>query len=76
MLTLKAIWAGLTSFFDGLSRLFKYLSDKQLISSGEAISNARQKTETLETIKDVTRPITDSDRERVWSRLQAERGKE
>lgn len=58
-----------------LSSVFGYLRERQLIEAGKKEAQGEQDRATLETIKAVHAPITDDDRERVWSRLQAERDK-
>lgn len=70
---IAGIIAAIKAFFSAIGELFGWLDRKQLLEAGRAEQAGEQSRETLETAKAVHAPITDDERERVWSRLQKQR---
>jgi len=60
--------------FGALGAIFGYFRDRQLIDAGKAEQANANAQATLDTIAKVAVPITDTDRRRVWDRLQAKYG--
>ena len=60
--------------FGALGAIFGYFRDRQLIDAGKAEQALENAQETVDVIARVAVPITDSDRRRVWDRLQAKYG--
>lgn len=57
-----------------LGAIFGYFKDRQLIDAGKAEQANANAQATLDTVAKANAPITDADRERVWTRLQAKYG--
>jgi len=60
--------------FGALGAFFGYFRDRQLIDAGKAEQALENAQETVDVIARVAVPITDTDRRRVWDRLQAKYG--
>lgn len=62
-------------FLSLLANLLGFMKDRQLIEAGKAEAKNEQSEATLEAVTAVRAPISDDDRERVWSQLQANRAR-